>query len=151
MKLPVTPSVRSTIEFNISYRQSSMEYKYPIMGIYTEYPKINIGKRCSYVQFGQLRNENLHPVLKVGQYRTTRCELSGADTVNCTGRVNIQDYIPRNFYLTFTFSCYLQPVYSLQGLIYNISFTRQTNHTNPYTDHSVFPVTDSTMRHLFLI
>ena len=77
--LPVTPAISTTIEFNILYDRSSERYKYPLMGIYTEYPKINIEKRCSRVRYGQLRNENLHPYLRVGKYRTTTCRLSGAN------------------------------------------------------------------------
>ena len=96
-KLPVTPSVRTTIEFSVSYQWNSMRYNYPSMDIYTEYPQVNIDKRCSYVNFGQLRNENLHPYLKLGRYRTTTCKLSGVDTMNCRGKVKIRDYTPSNF------------------------------------------------------
>ena len=128
-KLLVAPSVRATIEFNVSYSQTSTGDSYPLMGIYTEYPATNIEKRCSYMRYGQLHNENLHPLLRVGQYRTTTCELSEDDTVNCRGRVYVQDYIQRNFYLSFGFRCDLPHTYSLQGLRYNISFTDQSNET----------------------
>ena len=103
-KLPVTPSVRTTIDYTISYPEIFMVHKgqYPLMGIYTEFPKVNVDRNCSKIRYVQLRNENLHPHLKVGRYRTTSCELSaGDDTVNCSGRVTVQDYIPRNFYLSF--------------------------------------------------
>ena len=136
-KLPVVPSVRATIEFSITYSQSSMRYRYPLMGIYTTYPKLNIKKGCSYIRNGQLYNENLHPHLRVGRYRTTTCELSGADTVNCRGGVTVQDYIPRNFHLTFGFHCDWLRSNSLQGLEYNISFTDQSNDTNTCTDYSI--------------
>ena len=66
-------------------------------GFTHHYPKIDIDKRCSYIVFEQLRNENLRPSLEVGSYGTTTCELSGADTVSCTGRVNVQDYIQDTF------------------------------------------------------
>ena len=85
------------------------------MGIYTTYPEVNIEKRCSYIRYGQLRNENLHPHLRVGRYRTTTCTLCGADNVKCKGIVSIQDYIPRKFYLTFGFHCGGSPIYSLKG------------------------------------
>ena len=65
-KLPVTPSVRATIEFSVSHQIGTINYKCPSMGIYTKYPTVNIEKRCSDVTYGQLRNENLHPHLKVG-------------------------------------------------------------------------------------
>ena len=129
-KLPVAPSVRITIEFSVSHQIGTINYKYPSMGIYTKYPTVNIEKRCSDVTYGQLRNENLHPILKVEQYRTTTCEMSGADTVNCRGRVTVQDYIPRNFYLTFGFHWDYASVNSLQGLTYNINFTKQSNNTS---------------------
>ena len=128
-KLAVAPSVRATIEFNVSYSKTSMRGKFPLIGIYTEYPNRNIEKRCSYVTYGQLRNENLHPYLRLGRYRTTTCELFGFDTVNCNGRADVQDFMPRNFYLTFGFHCHWPPIYSLKGLWYNITFTMQTNET----------------------
>ena len=133
-KLPVAPSIRAIVEFSVSYLKSSMRHKYPLMGIYTEYPELNIEKSCSYQHYGQLHNEDLHPILRVGHYRTTSRELSGADTVNCRGRVTVQDYIPRNFHLTFGFRCNWPHIYSLKGLWYNISFTRQTNKNGKYTE-----------------
>ena len=137
-KLPMEPSRRATIEFKIVYLQSSIKHKdrYPLMGIYTEYPKINIEKQCSHIRYGQLRNENLHPRLRfIRPRRTTSCEKSGAETVNCRGIVNIQDYIPRHFYLTFGFHCDWPPVNSLKGLKYNISFSKQKNETNNCTGY----------------
>ena len=134
-KLPVAPSVSTTIEFSISYLQSAMRYRYPLMGIYTTYPELNIKKSCSYVQYAQLHNENLHPYLGVGRYKTTTCELSGSDTVNCSGIVTVQDYMPRNFYLTFGFHCDY-PSISLSGLVYNISFSNQRNGTSGCVDYT---------------
>ena len=130
-KLPVAPSVRATIAFSVSYLNNSRRLRYPLMGIYTAYPKVNIEKRCSYIRYGQLRNEDLHPHLRLDRpYRTTACRLSGADTVNCRGRVIVQDYKPRSFYLTFGFYCTWPRINSLQGLTYKISFTMQSNGTS---------------------
>ena len=146
-KLPVAQSVRATIEFSISYSRPAMGNKYPSMGINTSYPKVNIEKRCTYQHFGQLRNENLYPHLRPGRrYRTTKCGLSGDDTVSCRGRVDVQDYIPRTFYLTFGFLCNLTPMYSLNGLSYNITFSQQSNGTNECTDYSKFPSTGAYSR-----
>ena len=117
-----------------------MRYMYPIMGIYTAYPKINIDNRCSKILYGQLHNENLHHILRVGRYRTTTCEMSGSDTVNCRGRVNIQDYMPSNFYLSFGFDCRWPRIYSLQGLRYNISFSNKSNKTSDCIDYSKIPL-----------
>ena len=138
-KLPVTPSISANVEFTVSYLPHSMRDRYPVMGIYTAYPKININKRCSYMNYGQLHNENLHPILRISRYRTTSCELSGSNIVNCRGRVNIQDYIPRNFYLTFGFPCHWSHIYNLRGLRYNISFTKQSNETSSCIDYSTIP------------
>ena len=135
-KLPVVPSVRATIEFSVCHRLGSVNYEYPIMGIDTTYPEVNIRKRCSNKSHGQLRNEILHPFLRVGRYRTTTCKLVGVNTVNCRGRVNVQDYIPRTFYLSFGFICDYPSIYSLRGLRYNISFTKQSNETSNCIDYS---------------
>ena len=135
-KLPVAPSLRATIEFSVSYPVSSMkgERPWPLMGIYTAYPKINIENRCSKIIYGQLHNENLHPFLRIPEYRTTTCEMSGGDTVNCRGRVTVQDFIPRNFSLSFGFECD-SSMNSLKGLKYNITFSNQSNKTNVCKDH----------------
>ena len=137
-KLPITPAISTTIEFSISYLKSSMRDKFPLMGLHTEYPEINIAKGCTYIRYGQLRNENLHPYLRVGRYRTTTCELSGSDTVSCRGKVTVQDYLPRNFHLTFGSPCTWSHFSPLQGLSYNISFTKQSNETSECTDYSGF-------------
>ena len=136
-KLPVALSVSATIEFSVSYRKSLVRDKFPTMSILTTYPKLNIEKKCSYISFGQFHNESLHTSLRLSGYRHTRCELSGADTVNCTGKFAVQDYIPRNFYLTFGFRCDWRRIHFLQGLQYNISFTSQSNDTNGCTDYPV--------------
>ena len=136
-KLPVAPSVRATIEFNVSYKKSLVGDSHPAMGILTTYPKLNIEKKCSFIQFGQFRNENLHTHLRLSGYRQTTCEMSGADTVSCRGRFTFQDYMPRIFYLTFEFHCDWRRIYSLQGLKYNISFNQQSNDTNGCIDYSV--------------
>ena len=135
--LPVSPSVRATIEFRISYLRSSFKETHPVMGIYTAYPKVNIEKHCSYIQYGQFHNGKLHSFLRIGEYETTTCALVGTDTVNCRGRVNVHDYIPRNFYLSFGFPCDRLRTTSLLGLKYNISFTRQSNDTTGCTNYSV--------------
>ena len=142
-KLPVAPSVRATIEFSVSYNKSLVRNEYPTMAILTTYPKLNIEKKCSFIQFGQLRNEDLLTYLRLRGYRKTSCEMSGADTVNCRGTFTVQDYIPRNFYLTFGFQCDLLRIYSLQGLRYNISFTRPRTNTNGCTDYSMLPYSEA--------
>ena len=145
-KLQVAPSVRATIDFTVSYLPRSMHYNYPIMGIYTTYPIIKVDNRCSKILYGQLRNENLHPILRVGRYRTTTCELSGADVVDCSGRVTVQDYIPRSFHLTFGFDSKWLHIYSLKGLRYNISFTNKSNKTSDCLDYSVIPWNETCSR-----
>ena len=66
--------------------------------------------------------------------------------MNCRGRFSVQDYIPRNFYLTFGFHCDWPPVNSLKGLKYIISFTRQCNDTNGCTDYSIIESTEECNR-----
>ena len=66
--------------------------------------------------------------------------------MDCTGRVNVQDYIPRNFSISFGFHCDWPRVNSLQGLKYNISFTEQSNDTNGCTDYSIIESTEECSR-----
>ena len=72
----------------------------------------------------------LHEHLSDEKDQIVTCTLSGLGTVSCRGRVNIQDYIPRNFSVSFGFHCDWFRIHSLQGLSYNISFTKQSNETN---------------------
>ena len=132
--LPTPPSVRAIIEFNVSF--PVMEQR-TLMGIYTTYPKTNIQKQCSYIKFGQLRNENMHPHLRQGVYRTTFCyESPDATTMHCGGKVKFQDYIPRNFSLTFGRLCFWPPESTLTGLTYNISISDQSNTTSGCLRHT---------------
>ena len=133
-KLPVAPSIRATIDFSVSYPKYS--YKEPVINFYMVYPAINIEKRCSYKRYGQFHNRNLHEHLSVGQHETAICTWSGVDTVSSRGRVTVQDYIPRNFSLSFGFHCDWLRINSLQGLRYNISFTKQSNVTNNCVTYS---------------
>ena len=145
-KLPVAPSVRATIEFSVSYNQSSMrgERPFPLMGIKTVYPTINIQERCSKIIYSQFHNEDLHPILRVGRYRTTTCKMSGSYTVNCRGKAAVQDYMSRSFHLLFSFDCDSlpgwhfndSPMKSLKGLRYNITFSNLSNKTNDCVDYS---------------
>ena len=135
-KLPVAPSISTIIEFNVSDSQQFMDYKSPIMGIYTAYPKNNIDKRCSYMRYGQLHNPYLHPYLRVGRYRTTTCQRTETFHVNCSRRVVVQDFTPRHFYLSFAFQCHWPRIYSLRGLRYNISSTNRSNETSGCIDYS---------------
>ena len=134
----MAPSVSTTIEFNVSYNKNLVRHEHPVMAIDTEYPKRNIEEQCSFIRYRQLRNENLYTYLRVGRYKGTTCTLSGNYTVTCRGTVNIQDYIPRKFYLSFGFHCNTLRINSLQGLKYNISFTKQSNKTNGCIKYSIF-------------
>ena len=107
------------------------------MGISTKYPAINIKKRCSYIRYGQFRNENLHPYLgSQCQYRSTTCDMSATEIVIYRGNFTVQDFAPRNFYLTFGFECDWPKSYPLQGLVYNISFINQSNDINSCMQYS---------------
>ena len=57
--------------------------------------------------------------------------------MRCRGELVVQDYIPRNFYLSFGFQCDSTHIYPLKGLTYHISFSDQSNDTNDCIDYSV--------------
>ena len=75
------PSNLATIEYYISYNQSDFALNHwmcgrPVFDIYTTQDDENLKRRCSYDNFGQLRNENLHTRLlpMKSPYRFTTCE-----------------------------------------------------------------------------
>ena len=131
---PVPPSMRAIIQMDVSYPISSVKIpdNYPIMGIYTTNDHINIKKQCTYIRYGQLANQVLHPRIRLdgSDIQPPHCLKEGVDTIHCRRNVTIQDFKPRNFSFSFGFFCSkINQVSSLKGLIYNISIHGQTNET----------------------
>ena len=62
-KFPVPPSMRTIIEVDVYY--PNMYFidgeNFVILGIYTTSDHINFKKQCTYIRYGQLRNNYLHP------------------------------------------------------------------------------------------
>ena len=112
-KLSEFPSTVATIKYSVNFTAT----RYPaIMNIYTEKENTNQQKRCIQLYHGQFFNEKLFVVLT--QKRSTTCKnIQGV--ARCKGSVRIQDYIPRNYFISFGYSC--SAVKSLKGLIYNIT------------------------------
>ena len=132
---PVTTSMRAIIQVDIYYPETSIAEQghYPIMGVYTENDHINIKKQCTYVEYGQLGNKNLHLRIRndAGHFRMPRCLKESDDNIHCTGNITIQDFKPRKFSFSFGFRCvWINAVNSLKRLVYNITIHGQTNETN---------------------
>ena len=125
---PVPPSKRAIIEYDVHY-QIYGNY-FPGLGIYTTENHINIKKQCTYLEYGQLGNKNMHPKIRIT--RIHRCIWENSDgKVHCIGNVTVQDFKPRNFSFSFGFSCKeITALSSLKGLVYSFSIHKQTNETN---------------------
>ncbi len=130
LKLNQNPAVSANISFQVSYNKEIYNDR-PAMDIYTTAEDENFKENCSVNLFGQLRNEDLHLPMKIGEYRGSNC-LSFVDKrIKCTGDVFIQDYIPRYFSISFGFPCRLKEnnKHSLRGLQFNITIYGLTNIT----------------------
>ena len=133
------PSKLATIEYYIGYNQSDFVINHwmcgrPVFDIYTTQDDENLRRRCSYDNFGQLRNENLHTRLlpMKSPYRFTTCEADAQDTdvLHCYGKTIIQDFIPRNYGFSLGCECRRTAgMPKLKGLVYNISIYDQSNTT----------------------
>ena len=123
---PVPQSMRAIIEIDVSYADSPLRKQghYPRMGIYTTVDHINIKKRCTYIPFGQLANDHLHPrmTLDESDIRPPKCFEEPEGIIHCRGNITIQDFKLRNFSFSFGFNCdIISHVSSLRGVVYNIS------------------------------
>ena len=83
-------------------------------------------KQCSFLHYGQLLNDKLHEPLNIRSNRETACKISG-QTLICSGVKTIQDYKPRDYYLSIGYDC--DSVRSLEGLKYYIRVLDQANET----------------------
>ena len=126
MKLTNISSTSITIEFSVNYTLVNMHDPSVSMDIYTTEDHVNVHKRCSFLHFGQLLNDELHVPLNIRSHRKTACEQNGKTRV-CNGRKTIQDYKPRIYYISFGYDC--DNIRSLRGLTYTFHIPNQSNET----------------------
>ena len=128
-KLSNYPSKLATIGYSVTFNYN-VKGKVR-MDFYTTEDHINIQNQCRVKVYEQVRNDNLHTLLRPGRYRFTTCERDRNDSVivHCNGNTTIQDYIPRNFSFSFGFRCDLSNLKTLKGLTYSISIYAQSNKT----------------------
>ena len=133
-------SKMATIEYTITFNKTNIDLhcvngaKCTVrLDIYTSQEDQNFRTNCSNNGFGQLRNENLHPPLKLRHkpYRFTKCALDDTDSdiLHCKGGTTIQDYIPRNYGFSSGYHCREPARPSLRGLSFNFTISAQTNET----------------------
>ena len=91
---------------------------------------VNIKRQCSHQVRGQLNNKDFHCSLKRGHYNNIICEHNNDNLLFCRGKLEVQDYIPRDFAFSFGFSC--NDIRSLKGLKFNVTIHSQTNETTCY-------------------
>ena len=131
---PVSPSMRAIIEVDAAFPDIFIKQQgnCPAIGIYTTDNHTNIKKRCTYLDYGQLANGNLHPNIRNDEGRdlTIRCVSDDGNT-HCIGKIMVKDFKPRHFSFSLGFLCKdINALSSLKGLVYNISIHEQTNDTN---------------------
>ena len=125
-KLTKYPSKSATINFSFICMNSTGGLR---LELYTRDNHLNIQRKCSWIHHEQLQNEKLN--IFVGH--PPDCRRKSGSTV-CEGTRIIQDYLPRHYYFSFGIKC-SSKIGSLKGLLYNISISGQSNHT----DCSVIP------------
>ncbi len=146
-RLTHTPSLSATVEFSVSYSNISFCSTAharcgPKMDIYTTQKDVNFKKNCSYDSFGQAGNERLviylselDPSNPIHQTSSKTCTLLPGEhqRVQCSGKVTVQDFIPRNLFISLGYKCKhtskLAKMPSLYGMQLNISVLNQSNTT----------------------
>ena len=98
------------------------------MGIYTRQNHVNIHRKCTEIQYGQLANKHLH----VTYDRARQICASFRWWYQCRDTITVQDFMSSIFSFSFGYECNsIKPrkeYSSLKGLVYNFNITWQTSH-----------------------
>ena len=121
LKLSEYPSRLATIKFSLKYTPPITLFAVLYMNIYTVKENINQQKQCTELHYGQFLNDKMSAL-----FSRKRCKKIKGVTY-CSYRLRIQDYIPRNYYISLGYNCNSEK--SLKGLIYNVTIYGQTNKT----------------------
>ena len=129
-KLSIQASKSATIEFWITLPKN---FEYVNLYIYTTENHINVDKKCSYLSHGQVANDDLHQELSSER---NSCQ-PGNEGLMCHKKLEIQDYISRDYSFSLEFYCKDRLRKSLKGLQYKIRMYAESNETSctpmPYT------------------
>ena len=133
-KFPAPPSKSAKIEYINTFSNDYVD-----LHMYTTEDHINIEKKSSFVDYGQLRNSFMNKQLSQG---FTGCRPVNNQT-KCGWDDRYQDYIPRNFGFSFGFKCQDVPTKSLRGLSYSLTINYRPNDTKcePIPDNTPFNCT----------
>ena len=116
-RISLLPSKYAILKYEIFCNQEDLVK----LDFYTTDHHVNVERRCSNHSHGQLNNEDMHWSLKQGGFSKVICEPYGNNVLYCNGRLEVQDYKPRNFGFSFGFSCDDNNIKSLNGLKYQYS------------------------------
>ena len=105
-RLPTFSSKMATIQYNVTYEKYLLIY-FPVIYIYTTENHSDLRTKCISSGYGQLRNEDfwipLNPRL-IPYGGKTKC-VEEYQEIHCSGKITIQDYIPRRFSFSVGFEC----------------------------------------------
>ncbi len=93
------PSLMARVVYKITTLENS-----PLFDIYTGDSQPSVEKKCSSRIFGQLANSDLHRNLSRGQ-NGCRYILNSSKILECTGEIEILDYMPRSYSFSLGFLC----------------------------------------------
>ena len=138
-RLPTFSSKMATIQYNVTYEKYLLIY-FPVIYIYTTENHSDLRTKCISSRYGQLRNEDfwipLNP--RLIPYRgKTKC-VEEYQEIHCSGKITIQDYIPRRFSFSVGFECRNRTVPSVQGLTFKFMITNQSNTTDCIKTNDIF-------------
>ena len=127
-QLSTYPSKKTALSVSVSVLQGP--FNPYILDFYLFNGDFRPERNCSYQKSGQLRNDDLHILLRRGRYRFYTCEDFG-NKRSCHGETIVQDFIPRNIGFSIGIDC--EETYKNsdlgQVLVFNISLYDNTNLT----------------------
>ena len=137
-KFPTSKLV--TLEYNITYNKYLLGY-FPVLYIYTTENHSDLHTECISSDYGKLRNEDfwipLNP--RLIPYRQNTVCVEKQLKIHCSGKITIQENIPRKLSFSVGYECRKRNVFPVEGLEFNFLITNQSNTTGCILLSKMFP------------
>ena len=124
-KFPTPPSRLATFEYSVLMPKENNN-DYVNLCLYTTEHHVNIEKKCSAKDFGQVKYDKMHEEFSK---RRNVCHWR-RNELFCHRIRHLQDYESRYFAFSLGFYCKDKPVKSLKGFTFNVTIFSRTNKTS---------------------
>ncbi len=134
-RLSTFPTKRITIKFSVLLHKSitpdiEKNQIFPLIKFYTMDTDVDLKLKCISRGYGQLFNQEMVIPIKPKPFKyVTVCGYSSRSTksILCTGNMKIEDFMPRNYSVSFGYECSRGEDMRIRNLSYKISTSGQSN------------------------